>query len=66
LLEDSGGCVEKKRQLYAVRVRRSHRPVVALSVELSDLVLFCKRSPNSEAAIEGGLVAAVTSLSAVH
>ena len=42
LLYDSRGGIEEERQLYAVRLRRSHGSVVALFVELPYLIFLGK------------------------
>jgi len=43
-----------------------HGAVVALSVELLDLVLLCKGASNPEGSVERGLIATVSFFSALH
>ena len=43
-----------------------HGAVVALAVELLDLVLLCKGTSNAEGAVEGGVVAAVGFFPTLH
>ena len=49
-----------------MRLRGGHGTVVALFVELLDFVFLCETAADSEGSVEGGLVAAVASLSAIH
>ena len=43
-----------------------HGAVVALAVELLDLVFLCEGAPDAEGAVEGGVVAAVCFFPALH
>jgi len=66
LLADTGGSVEEEGQLDAMGLGGGHGAVVSLAVELLDLILLCQGAANPEGAVEGGLVAAIASLSTVH
>ena len=67
LFGDPGGSIEEKRQLYSVRLRGRHRPVVALLVETPHVVLFGERPSDFEGLVDVALVAAVASFGpAVH
>jgi hypothetical protein len=66
-LGDSGGSIEEKGQLYSMRLRGGHGPIVALLVETAHLVLLGERPPDSEGFVGVALVAAVpTPGSAIH
>lgn len=65
-LHDPRRSVEKQRQLDAVRLRRRHRPVITLPVELLHLVFFGKGAPYAKRSIDWRNVTAMASFSALH
>lgn len=66
-LDCSGRSVEKERKLYSMWLWGGHRFVVALSVEGFDLIFFSQGGPDSEGAIEVGImVGCCTFGSALH
>lgn len=49
-----------------MRLGGGHGAIVALFVELPHLVLFCKGASDAEGPVEGWLITAVSSSSALH
>lgn len=66
LFDNSWRSIEEERKFNAMGLRRSHRAVIALPVELLDLILLSKWTSNSERTIEGWMITTVSFFSALH